>query len=360
MQDIDKSILRELINTKTEPAVTIYVPMHVSAAPPHISENQIRLKNLMRRAAEKVRHEYKHSSLPASLEKAVSQLHDNLGFWEEQKPGLLICASESQIQMFHLPIDTEEYVAIDAHFHLAPVIGLLHDEHEFYLLALAQHDPKLYKGSLLYGLEPVRARLPANPKEALSLDETKKSTEDRVRFFRLLDKAVSNAINDRLPLILAGTETDVAEYRELSRYHYILNEAIHGNHALDNPRLLFEMAARIIRCEIVAPEHRSIANEYRQINGANPDKTSHDPASIIEAAEEGRIDKLLTRLSRQTADNVQDSDKDMPRITFPQSESDNKQLNEVALSVWNTSGMVLNLQPDEMPEATLMAARLRY
>src|SRR5579884_2524912 len=104
MDRLDKATLEHLTANEGPPAVTIYVPMHTSASPPHISENQIRLKNLLHQAAEKVRTVQKHLKLADELEQAVAQLHDDLTFWEEQTPGLLICARPGSIEMFHLPL----------------------------------------------------------------------------------------------------------------------------------------------------------------------------------------------------------------------------------------------------------------
>lgn len=386
MEKLDNDNLQELTSSVIPPAVTIYIPMHNTSSPQHITENQLRFKNLLHAAAREIRAYEGEASLFANqLESVIDAFHNDLRFWESQNRGLLICAQPEDIRLFELPIDTEEYLAIDQHFHLAPIIGLLQDAHDFYVLSLARQNPKLYRGTL-YGLEVVAAELPESIKAALNIDETDQKGEsqatagapaggggsfngrgadrspevtDRVRFFRMIDKAVCQYTDQNLPLILAGTETDVAEYRSISEHPQLLKTAISGNRSADDNRTLFDAANHILRDEIIVPEHQAAIEEYTRLSGANPERVAFDAKGIDQAAKQGRVDKLLTRLSRYTADTVRDQLEAVPRLTFP-SGKDRKWLNDVVLAVWHSSGTVYNLAPDEMPEGKLMAARLRY
>ncbi len=394
MDKLDHGTLKQLLDQEARPAVTMYVPMHTTASPPHISENQIRFKNLVHQVLQYLPPHGDGATVAKALQAQLQELHDDLSFWEDQTPGLLLCASPQELQLFHLPIDTEEYMAVDDHFHLAPVLGLLHDVRDFYLLALAQRNPKLYQGNL-YGLEAVNLRLPANAREALNIDELNQrlenqgtatgpsskgaaggpgqsrgwfngrggarntEAEERLRYLRLLDQLIMGATDHHLALILAGTEDEVSLYRSASHYPHLLAGTIHGNHTLDDQRTLFETASKIIWSEVIVPEHQAAASEYRRISGANPSRVAEDSERIAEAAGQGRIDKLLARLSELTADTVRDQTRPMPRLTFPKGQA-SKRLNDVALNVWRNSGTVYNLLPDEMPSGSLMAARLRY
>jgi hypothetical protein len=389
MEKLDKESLHKLLNNQTTPAVTIYIPMHTTASPPHISENQIRFKNLVHKTAEKVRSQ--NSLLANQLERQVDALYNDLGFWEQQKPGLLLCATPDKIEMYHLPIDTEEYCAIDDTFHLAPLMGLLRDEHDFYVLSLAQHNPFLCVGTF-YGLEDSDITLPKSPKEALNIDEPNQRTEhqgtstaatgpsgstgwfngrggarnpqeeDRLRFFRMIDKVICTRADRSLPMILTGIESELAEYRHISKYPYLLKGVIHGNHTKvsNHNRSLFESARDIVWQELVSPEHQAAVAEYERISGANPDRVAFDDNHLLEAAAQGRIDKLLAKMMRRTTDTLREKSAEVPRITFPKEPGESKRLNDIAFTVWRTSGTVYNLMPEEMPSGELMVARLRY
>jgi hypothetical protein len=395
MEKLSKKIVRELLQIETFPAVTIYIPMHTSASPPHMSANQIRLKNLLQSAADQLRRNDNNSSFAAQLEDKIADVCNDMAFWENQTPGLLLCAVPDDIRLFQLPIDTEEYVAVDQQFHLAPILGLLHDQHDFYVLALAQQNPRLCYGDM-YGLHPTDIALPGSIREALNLDEAHRKTEnqgtaagpstqgkasapsegrgwfngrggakdpagaDRLRFFRMIDSAINRDADRSLPLVLAGTDTEIAEYRQLSKYPHILSGTIAGNQTGTNHyRQLFEAGNKIVHDELVTPDHYSAVEEYLRIGGAHPERVAQDGHTISKAATEGRIDKLLLGMIQRTADTVRDTTEEVLRITFPDSK-ESRRLNDIALRVWRTSGTVCSLLPSEMPQGQLIAARLRY
>lgn len=387
MQRLTSERLQELLASQATPAVTIYIPMHTTASPPHITENQLRLKNNFHAAAALLRKRYDHAAdqLAETLEAYVVQLHDDLSFWEAQTPALLVCADNDAIQLFHLPIDTEEYLAIDEHFHLAPLMGLLHDQYDFYVLNLAQQNPKLLFGNA-YDLEDSAVQLPKNINDALDIDEPNRKTEnqgtasringtanwfngrggardpaeaDRMRYFRLIDKTIADKADTSLPLILCGPEAELAQYRKLSKYPHILQESIAGNHTLDDPRVLFQSASQIVWRELIAPSHQMALEEYQRVGGSHPDRVMQDSAAIDEAAKTGRVDKLLAPLSRQTTDTIRDRNESVFRLSFPAGAAATR-LNNIARAVWQNSGTVFNLFPEEMPQGATLAARLRY
>jgi hypothetical protein len=385
MENLTSSTLQEIVDNQQGCAVTIYLPLHTSASPPHITENQIRIKNLLRKAAEQVRARDSNSKLADMLEAKAEELKQDQTLWKDPSPGALLCASDNFLKMIRLPIDTEEYIAVEEQFHLAPVIGLQNDLREFYLLSIAQHNPKLYRGTM-YDLKPSTIELPPSMEEAFNIDEENKKTEnqgtatgssmntswfngrggsrnpvehDRLLFFRAIDNIIWKSKARNLPLILAGTESITVDYRSMSKHPHLLKNIIPGNHSADDLGSLFAQAQEIIRQELIEPEHLSVVQEYQEIGGANPSKVAHDIKSIDRAAAEGRIDKLLTRFIRKTADVAQDTLSDRPRITFPD-QIESTRLNHIAQAVWQTSGKIFSLSSDEMPNGELAVANLRY
>jgi hypothetical protein len=180
-----------------------------------------------------------------------------------------------------------------------------------------------------------------------------------LRFFRIIDKIIFDSADRSLPLILAGTESEVAEYRNLSKYQHLLQGTIPVNYTNDDNRCLFKAASALVWRELIMPEHEAAIDEYQRLSGANPSRVARDIKHIAEAAMQGRVDKLLARMSRQTADTIRDNTQEVQRLTFPDAK-DSKRLNDVALNVWHSSGTIYNLLANEMPDGALMAARLRY
>lgn len=367
MEKLHKQTLQKLLVASPGIKVTIYVPIHTTASPPHISENQIRLKNLSHKAIEelKARRNYE---LAEQLTNVINETTSNIDFWKQQTPGLLVCIAENFSGMYHLPVDTEEYVAIDNQFHLAPLLGLISDEHQFYVLELAEHNPRLLKGDM-YGLEVSSLKLPTNISEVINGHTEKQNSMHAVqhnisagypsRFFRIIDSVICESIDNHIPLILAGTDTETAEFREISHFPKILHKAVSNSYDKGHLNDLFLKVKNIIDLELVGPEHRDATEEYMRLEKSEPNRVVNDEQSIFKAAEQGRIDKLFTNLRRETSDNVQDSLSPTTRITFLDPRL-NSFINKLTLKVWQMRGLILNLQSSEMPASAPVVAKLRY
>lgn len=382
MNDLTHQTVSELLEVDgNAPKVTIYIPMHISGSPPHMTEDQIRFKNLMHQAAQLVRRDYQDKTLANELNTEVERRLTDLQFWESQSQGLLICAQAGTIQFFHLPIDTEEYVAVDNCYHLAPVLALLGDEQAFYVLTVTQQHPRLFAGSM-YGLCEMEVGMPESIEASLNIDENNQRSEqsqslgngigfngrgglrdprqeERLRFFRLIDNVVYNAAERSLPLILAGTDSETAEYRHLSKYPQLMDRTIAGSFSNVRPHELFEPAYRIIRQDLIATRRQAALEAYKRLQGTRQERTTTDPAAIAEAARQGRIDTLLVALRRNTADTVRDTVEAVEQITFPRTEL-NALIHKAANAVAKARGRIVNVDQDLALSASPVMALLRY
>lgn len=386
MEKITEQVMTELLSTEASgPAVTIYAPMHTSASPPHMTEDQIRLKNLIHEAQSLLEQHAEGHKMSNMLQEQLDKALNDQSFWESQTQGLLLCARPGSVRLFHLPVDTEAYVAVDDTFHLTPLLGLMHDAQDFYLLAIAQHNPTLYKGTM-YGLEETGIALPESVEAGLNIDENNQKSEqslsaggssmntnafngrggardpreeDRARFMRMVDRIIIDKADRTLPLVLAGTDAEVAEYRGYTKYPKVLAGSI--NKGTNNVLLetLFDEAQAIVTRELITPQHQQIVADYERMQATATDRTADNAESIRQAAEQGRVGTLLLGMSRLTTDTVRDSDAAVQRITFPQ-DSFKDAVNSLALAVHNTSGEVIILDESAMPNSSQMAAVLRY
>lgn len=372
-----------LKQTTGGPAVTIYLPTHRAATGPHITEDQIRCKNLFHKANDRLVQRGDNSTLTGDLSTQLSQLLENPEFWSRNSDGLLICAVPGDIRLFYLPIDTEEYVAVDDGFHLAPVFSLISDVQDYYVLAVAQHEPVLYEGSLNQ-LKLADIALPASVARALNIDEQnpgehQRSTaganssagafngrggskdlaeDDRRQFWRLLDNRICKSANTKLPLILAGTVSEVAEYRATSRYPRIMDRSIAGSYGRADAGPLAAEAAELVKQELIEPFRQQTVSEYHRLKGEQPDRVAHEMAALHEAAKTGRVGSLLISMVRHTTDTVRDNTLALPVLSFPDGQA---ALHTIAQTVWQAAGRVVNVQQPIMPEpASVAVAILRY
>ncbi|HVS58798.1 MAG TPA: hypothetical protein VHD60_03620 [Candidatus Saccharimonadales bacterium] len=384
MEHLTEDGVKALLAEKpTAPAVTIYVPTHRSATPPHMTEDQIRFKNLIHKAVDIIKNREDGKDVQKQLCDQLEALLDDKNFLEGQTEGMLVCARPGKSTIFHLPIDTEEYVAVDTHYHLAPVFGLLHDAHEYYVLVVAQHEPAFYKGDM-YGLHPTKLTLPKTVEEGLQIDEMNQKSEqqrsaggdtggfngrggaknpaeeERQRFWRMIDQLILNKTDAKLPLILAGVESELSEYREQSHYPHVLQDIITGSFRGANLHELFALAQPVIRTEIVQKDHDQIVEQFERLKGENETRVGRTVAAISDGAQEGRVDTLLLAMLRITTDTIKDDTRAVPVITFPEVEESSQALHDIASTVWAAGGHIINIEQDAMPDGLVAAAIFRY
>lgn len=387
MEELTRDAIADLLTGKPKaPAATIYLPTHRAATPPNMTEDQIRFKNLITRAIDILKNRDDGKELQVHLTKRLNELVDDRDFWENQTEGLLICARPGVFRMFHLPLDTEEYVAVADHFHLAPILGVLQDMQQYYVLIVSQHHPRLLQGTM-YGLEPSKISLPVTLEQGLNLDEAPQKRElqgssvgssmgtsgyngrgsskdpaddERLRFWRMVDQQVMAKASTKLPLILAGVASETSEYRSVSHYPKILKNSVHGSFNGTAAHDLYEPALKIIRKELLNPMHDDVIAEYKRAKGQAPGLAARDMAAIADAAEKGRVDKLLLADIRYTTDTVRDNTVAKPVLTFPPEESA-QAVNDIAYRIWNSGGQIIDIERGHMPErGALMLATLRY
>lgn len=381
--------LKKLLQGQAKaPAVTIYLPTHRSASPPNMSEDEIRLKNLGSKAAEIIQTREDGRTFQKEFCDKIDRLLNDRSFFEHQTEGLLICSRPGEFEMFFLPIDTDEYVAVSDLYHLAPVFGLLNDFTDYYVLTVAQHNPALLKGDM-YGLYPTTLELPSSLIDGLNIDEMGQENEqqksayggttgaggsgyngrggdknpaeeERQRFWRMIDKLVIDHTDRKLPLILAGIGSEIAEYKQQTNYPNVVKKHVEGSFDGVNPNNLFEPAFDILKSEIINPAHDHTISEYERLSGQSPEMTAYDFASITDAANEGRISTLLLAGIRFTRDTIRDNTKPVPVLSFPPEESA-QAIQEVARTVWDAGGSIVNIEREHMPKDNAeMLAIMRY
>jgi hypothetical protein len=358
------------------------MPTHNIPSPPHTRENRTRFKNLYSRASNFLDRSAEISSnLKDSLRTRLLGLLDDLDFWTDQADGLAVFATANKLEYFHLPLECDEYVAIDSQFHLLPLIGLLPNLVDFYVLTISQKQPVLFKGDA-YGLERSEIILPASVRQDLRIDEMVQEregsqfhsiaggagaewhghggikdagTEERMLFFKHVDDILFAQTNHSMPIVLAGTDSEVEEYRQLSRYPNILSGYLHGSYQAANPNEIFRPACDIIDREVIQKSREKTIENYRSAHKL----VASDITDVKSAAEAGRVDTLLIPSLLYTTDTVQDNTEPIPKIAFLPS----KQMVEVdyiARQSWRQGGKVSLLDRALMPSGDPVAAILRY
>jgi hypothetical protein len=382
METLSKDDLQALVQKRKDLCISIYMPTHRSGV--ETQQNQIRFKNLLREAEERlVTCGMRAQDTRSFLEPALN-LVNNVLFWRQQQDGLAFFLSSDLFLHYNLPISIADLVVVTDRFHIKPLLPVLSRDERFHVLALSQHDVKLYDGNRLNMQEVTVAGLPHGIAEALQTDEPEKQVRFRsggtgsdrgsmvsghgadiedtkdnlLRYFRQVDKVLNKGIlkESHIPLILAGVDYLLPIYREVNTYPELYEEAITGNtKGITTDQLYKEVWA------LVSTRYdRAIAaavDLYQQSQGTG--LTSSDIRDILTAAHHGRIGVIFVPLDRQLWGSFKS---DSGRLKFYDGPITGGEdlFDLAAIQTYINGGRVFAVPPEVIPDGRAVAALFRY
>jgi hypothetical protein len=177
-----------------------------------------------------------------------------------------------------------------------------------------------------------------------------------LHFFKQLDRGVSETLKGHArPLVLCATEQELALYRDVNSYPYLVSEEVRG---APNSMKSGEMHARAIDAidaAYMARIEEVLANWNHRAGGT----ASNRLKDIVAAAHEGRVLTLLVSDSAEqigTFDETTQTAKGRETGTT----SDEDLLNDAASQTILHAGEVLVTPHNKMPNGAPLAALFRY
>jgi hypothetical protein len=386
MDILSRGELKTLIDHRSKPAVSFYLPTHRAGA--EMQQDPIRLKNLLRHADESpTARSMRHAEFQALL-KPVQDLAQDDVFWRGQGDGLAIFLAPEFLRAYRLPMPFPELSVVSDRFHLKPLLPLLTGEGRFCILALSQHSVRLLHATRGRAVEIPLRGAPSNVAEALKFDEPGGDARGRqrshrpsgggerayhgrghvepdekehiTRFFHQIDQAVHAQLkNEHLPLVLAGVDFEVAIYRGLNTYGHVLPESVNGNPDQLPAHELLAKAWALVAPHFQAQRHAAEAR-FRELEGTGA--ATHDLGAVLPAAHEGRVESLFVALGVQRWGRFN-------ALTYitdahpSQQDGDEDLLDLAAIQTLLHHGRVFAVAPNEIPgvgAAQPLAAVFRY
>jgi hypothetical protein len=390
MHTVTLESMTPLLRTDNEATVSLYFPTHRYPTADHIQEDKIRLKNLIRAGKEQLEARGVDADTVRKIGNRLDDLYKDDKFWPHTTEGLAVFCSLKEFHCFQLPMECDERACAGGAYDINPLLAFLSYDQPYYLLALATHQPALYRGDM-YGIQPVEIDLPESPEIALNIDEMfsnsqtvraggghgpgspgsgshgqgdsrQAGTEERLEFFRIVDDKIlaSDQVDSEVPLLIAGSEGEVSEYRERSRHKHLLSRVLHGNYTRTvgvKPQDLQARAWRIIEEELGRKKRLAAIERFNEMKGAG--RSSANLADIKETAQAGRIDTLLVGCLTITRDAVRDDASQVMKLIFPKG-YETEGIDSCSRTVYDQGGKVTALLLEEMPEGAPVAALYRY
>ena len=379
MGRLTQTEIQELAKQVEFPCISLYMPTEKAGA--ETRENSIRFKNLLTEAKTKLSQLEAESELSTSMETAESYL-ENHDFWQHQETGLAFFINQEGVKYYRLDRDCSELIIVSDRFYLNPLLSVINENHQFYLLALAQNQVQLFLGDRdRLNQVQLPENVPVSLAEALKYDDPEKQTQyhsgepgndpiyhgqgvgttDNKNEIRRFLQQISNGIESafevqNVPLILAGVEYLLPIYRETNSYQNLLEAEITGNPEHVAPEALHSQAEEIMATQLDDVKQTAM-DDYQRLAATN--ETSDNLTEIVAAAAKGQVDTLFMVANRQQWGSFDLQNYQVELHDTPSQDS-LELYNFAAVKTYLQSGKVYFLESDQMPENASIAAIMRY
>ena len=234
------SALAELQAPRTYPAVSILAPMqrHLPGNP----EDPVVLRDLVDEAARRVRDELGTQR----SEEIVRRLHEAVDSvdWRNPAEGLAVFVAPGESRVLELPFPVPPRVAIDQTFATRDLVRGVTRNPRYRVLALGEKPTRLFEGQGSTLVEHRTGGFPAwvegSNGEPLASGgfpvHTSRAEEQHRTFLRQVDRALEIAAErDPLPLVVAGTERNLAYFDDVTTHGSWIIGRIEGNYEDTGP-----------------------------------------------------------------------------------------------------------------------------
>jgi hypothetical protein len=381
MNEITNEDLNMLAAIEAPNCVSFYLPTHSSGG--DVAQDSIRLKNLIAIAKDQLEQLGLRRSDTATLLEPVESLLDDEDFWAHATAGLAIFATSVGVRRFRLAGPVAQAVAVADHLWVAPMIPFVTTGAVFHLLALSQNQVRLLRATRHQVTELDLHAIPASMADALRFDDHESQLQshgagrvgsgevsamlhghggagafdevDQRRFLHAIERGISGRLGDgTAPLVLAGVEGIVSEFRNLSSYANITEGFVAGN---SEQLSLQELHAAAL--PLVAPDL-----DAARLGALERLTTSRGPSlitipDVLDAASSGRVaDLFVLHGPDLSGDELLDSRETNEGL---QHESGDRDLIDRAVrETLAHGGGVFAANATEMPGELPVAAVLRY
>ena len=278
MEPLVNDYLLELVGVQEPPCLSLYQRTH--RRHPENQQDPIRFRNLLKALEESLREKYATREVTPLLAPFRS-LADDAGFWNHTLDGLAVFSGPAHFQVFRLQRPVGDLATVADSFHIKPLVRILQSAERYQVLALNQHEVRLFEGNrdILDEIELAQG-VPRTITEALGeeLSDPRLTVSsygtgpggpggaaagsgmrhghggkkdevdiDRERFFRSVDRSIMehHSRPTGLPLILAALPEHHAPFHDVSHNPFLAADGIRIDPAALSADQLRESAWRV-------------------------------------------------------------------------------------------------------------------
>lgn len=322
MNAVDRETLLRLAGRATWPSVSIYLPVdHLGI---HTDADRIRLRNLVKRASERLVEDGIRESQADAMMAGTLDIASDDALWAGGPDGLAVFVTPDSTEALWVHLDMPELMIAGDRFYLRPLFPAYTGEKKAWALAIDSNHTRLFH------LDPVsieEVELPKGTPVSLAAENFddhqeqeqyhtmptatpegmrgdaaamfhghggEKDTDkvQRQRFMLDLGRGVVDVIGAESsePLVLLGVDYLIEDFRAAAPYSHMAPEQVDGATDYLSPA---DVQRKVLA--VLTPRMESAAaaelDEYRTLAGTG--RTSSDAAEIVAAAAAGRVKTLI-------------------------------------------------------------------
>ena len=379
--------LTTLIEAAPNVAVSLYLPTQTHGR--ETRQNPIMLKNLLGQAANALAQRNVAESEVEALLAPAAQLVEDYDFWQHQDVGLAVFLSDAGIQIHKLPIPVPELAVIGPSFHITPLLPLQEQDAVFVILTITAEAVQVWEATR-FSLTAVKvANLPASiesldeapdyegslqshgfgrpntggqnmPKTQVYGDSPEEWRKGRlVEFGRRVGSALAaHLARDPKPVVVVADAPVGGHMRNDVALAPMVAGFVEVNPATQDEADLLAAASSVMQ-----PLHDKAVDAALErldtLLGRKDTTASIDPAHIVTAARDGRVDQLF--LARDAVlRGTFDAETAAVRVTDESKSGTLDLIDKAAQLAVGNGGTVWLVAQDRLPEDAAMAACLRY
>jgi hypothetical protein len=386
MDVLKEADLLRLTEITDEWCVSIYMPTHKVGTD---QQDSILFKKLITGAEEKLlEYGVRRPEVQRGMRYVQNLLLDS-DFWRHQSDGLAIFVAPNLSQIFRLPAQFEELSVIGKKFHLKPLLPMLSEDGQFYILAISLNEVRLFLAAKHTVSEVELVEVPTSLREALFMDDPEKhlslhtstnnpgapgrrpaifhgqgaqsdeKKKDILRYFQYVDESLSTMIGDTaFPMLLAGVDYLLPIYHEANTCAHILKFGLEGNPDDLGAKELHKRAWKLLE-PFFGENERKAREQFIRLHGQKSKLATNDLGTVVKAAHAGAVDTLFVPVDVQHWGQFEAQEHKVVLNQEPGIENEDL-FDFAAIHTVLNSGQVFAVKAEALPEKSDVAAILRY
>ncbi len=312
-----KAEIQSLNGMQSYPCVSIYLPTHEAGA--EIQQDPIRLKNQLSEAEKQLKQLEAASGESIDVKKMLQpamDLLENQDFWQHQQAGLALFLSPDSFYYYRLPLIFESFTIVGDRFHTKPLVPLLSEDGQFYVLAASQNQVALYQATHHQVRSVDLGDAPSSLEVALRYDDPEESFQghgtgrggsrqvfhgqgsgkdsentDILRFFQMVSDGVEKTLaRQSAPLVFVGLDFLFPIYQQASKYPHLMENAVDFQPDQLSPEEIRDRALKIVE-PYFSTNRKEAIEKYGSLLDKN--QATQDIEQILNAAANGQIETLM-------------------------------------------------------------------